>query len=488
MNDITVAITSFHRASYLDRALKSIVAAGFTNIVVANAESDPEVVQVLAKYPQVKAAHVEDDLGCHFLWELAAYHCKTKRIIIVHNDDVLAPELGNVYQQLIKPEMDSGRVQFASWRAHLLHDSGRVQPTEWFHGPTRLASSGPLRDFLLQAGRLSLSPIISILDRNTLIGALKEGRQYLPTHEACLLHQGMLLGSEIIVYLRHCASFNKWMYIDQVLSLYGCCESSGTVKAQKTGNLRHLTTGYDMARNYFRMGAYMNHKPEPRILLVYDDVEPRDEDERRRFANAMFSWKFHFGQGDVIEMPTHVRQWKRSSADMGDTRAVPYFRDLIDYGVAHAMPEDVVVYANRDAGLTTLAPEQIIHTVRQHGVAAAWRRSLTPKPGRLYKHVTNARKDGGVDVVAVTPSWWVKNRDALPDVLIGKECFDWIFRVMAEEMHGKGIYMDDVCWHEPHDSFWKTHRKTNPGQIHNRELAKLFFTKRQDRKALVSLS
>lgn len=488
ISDLTCCITSFKRASYLDRAIKSVLAAGIDHIVVSTMEPDSEVCAVLAKHPHVQAVVLDDDLGCNELWLQAVYRCQTKRLIVLHDDDTIAPELGQVYQDLIKPAMDDGSVEFCSWRAHLMFDDGRIQPTEWFHGETRKTSSGLLRDFLLKPGRLSLSPIISIFDRDTLIGALKEAHQYLTPNEACLLHSSMLLGSEIIAYLRHCATFGKWMYINQVLSHYGCCDSSGTVKAQKTGDLRQLTTGYDVARNHFRSGAYTNVVHEPRILFVYDDVQAKDEDEQRRFDYAMFTWKHHFNQGDVLEYPTHVRQWIRSSADLEDPRPVPFFKDLIEWGMAHARSEDTVMYCNRDTALTTLAPERIIAAVKKHGVAVAWRRNVIPKPGRLYKHVTNAKRDGGVDAICISPSWWNKHNELLPDMLLGRECHDWCFRIAAEELHGRDIYVDDVLLHEPHtNQFWKQHKKTNPGQLHNRAIARVFFAKRRDRKALVSL-
>lgn len=488
IDDLSICITSFRRPRYLDRCLKSAFETGIQNVVVSSMEPDEETLSVLDKYPQARTSVMDYDNGCHENWIQAAYRSPTKRMILLHDDDVIKPELGRVYQDIIKPAMDAGDVQFCSWRAHLLFDNGDVRPTEWFNGETKQLSSGYLRNFLLKLGRLSLSPVVSILDRDVLIGALKEGHSALIKHEECLHNPGMLLGTELIAYLRHCASLPKWMFINQVLSMYGACESSGTVKAQKTGDLRQLTVGYDIARRYFMSGEYTNPVHKPRIIFVYDDFTPSSDDEQRRFNYAMETWKFHFNQCDVVGFPTHVGQWSRSSADLGDTRPVPYLRDLIDYGVKHAMPEDVVVYVNRDVFLTAHAPERIIESTKRNGISVAWRRNLKPVPGRMYKTVSNARKDGGVDLISVTPGWWLTHRETIPDMLIARECFDWVLRTMAEEMHGKEIYMDDVIGHEPHTGqFWKTNKKTNPGQQHNRALAKVFFARRRDRRALMSL-
>lgn len=490
INDLTVCVTNFKRAGYLDRALKSVLSTGIQNIVVSTTEPDQDVEMVLCdkKYKNIIVSRLDVDLGCNASWMDAAYHSPTKRLIILHDDDTLSPNLGRVYEEQIKPAMDKGYVDFCTWRAHLLHDDGKVQPTEWFHGPTRMCSSGFLRDFMLKQGRLSLSPIISIFDRDTLIGALKEAHQYLTPHEECLYRPGMLLGTEIIAYLRHCARFSKWMYVDQVLSYYGCCDSSGTVAAQKTGDLRPLTIGYDRARKYFLSGQFESARPDPRIIFVYDNVEPIDKEERRRFKYAMDTWKFHFNQGDVLEFPTTVNQWSRNSSSIEDPRPVPFLKDVVNYGMRFARQEDIVVYANRDICLTTHAPERIIKAVQAHGVAVAWRRNFIPVPGRFYKHSTHARRDGGVDLVAISPKWWKENQDKIPDMFLGRECWDWVFRIIAEEKHGKDIYADDIVYHEPHDNqFWKQNKKTNPAQIHNRAQAKVFFARRRDRRALMSL-
>lgn len=489
IEDLSICITSFRRPTYLDRCIKSALATGVKNVVVSTMEPDKETLNVLLQHKDKIILHVlDDDMGCHENWIQAAYRSPTDRMILLHDDDVLLPELGEVYEKDIRGVLDGGGCGFVSWRAHLLHDNGTISPTEWFRGKPGVQSSGIVRDFLLKLGRLSLSPIISIFNRRVLLGALKEGGAALYKHDACLHNPGMLLGTEIVAYLRHCAVYPRWLYVDKVLSLYGCCDSSGTVKAQKTGDLTHLTKGYDVARKYFMSGEAETPAHAPRIIFTYDDVEPMDRDEARRFDYAMSTWKFHFNSGDMLEFPTKVSQWKRSSADMGDPRPAPFFKDIINHGMSHAMDEDVVVYCNRDIFLTSHAPERILDGVSQHGVMVAWRRNLKPKAGKIYKHVTNARKDGGVDLIAFTKQWWSKNQHEIPDMLIGREAYDWILRIIAEEKHGKDIYRDDIIGHEPHESFWKKNKKTNPGQQHNRALAKVFFARRHDRRALQSLS
>src|SRR5678815_4547023 len=103
--------------------------------------------------------YIEADLGCAELWLHCAYHSPTKRMILLHDDDLLAPEFETHYHRTIQPMLDSGEAEFVSWRAHLYQDDGKIIPTEWYHGKTGPTPASALRTFMMKLGRLSLSPI-----------------------------------------------------------------------------------------------------------------------------------------------------------------------------------------------------------------------------------------------------------------------------------------------------------------------------------------
>lgn len=491
ITDLTVCITNFKRATYLERAIKSVLMAGFKRISVATSEPDKEVLAVLERYrshPDLEFNEVvlDYDCGCNRTWEHAVYRAKTDHVLVLHDDDLLGEELGEAYVNTIQPAMNEG-AGFATWRAHLYFDDGTIRPTEWFHGPTRTTSSDELRAFMLKPRRLSLSPIISVFRRATLLSALKEAERYLTPNPACLYHPGMLLGTEIMAYLRHCEDHKSWFYLDQVLSYYGACESSGTVQAQKSGDLTVLFKGYDVARAHFSSGASKSARFDSRVIFLYDNMPARSDDEARRFDYAMKTWRLHFNHGTLLEFPVTTSTFSRSSSDMGDASPAPFVVDVLDYGCHFARPEDVVVYCNRDIALTTTAPSRILSHASHHGISIGLRRAMTPNPNHYYHSVMNCKRDGGVDMVAVRPDWWKTHRSKYPDMLIGREGWDWVMRRLAEELVGKNAYLDDCLIHEPHDSWWRTVRQTNPGQLHNRRLARKFFVDRKDLKAVRSL-
>lgn len=505
MDGLTVVITNFRRARYLDRALKSLRAAGIRRVVVASSEPDEEVLDVIHQnsggwisYDVIKT---KDDVGCNSTWLMGAYRARTNRIIILHDDDVLCPEFGGAYETVLSPELDKGGC-FVSWRANLLYDDGSMKSTEYWSGPTRSMPSTELTKLVGKKGELSLSPVVSVLYRPLVIAACKEAEQTL-THNDCLLRPGMLLGTEIVVYLRHIRAFPRWFYCDQVLSRYGSHAGSGTIEAETKKDLSYLVRGYDIARLQCRVPA---PKLRSKIIFVYYDNPSNGEEEAERYAMARATWDYHFSQGDLIEVPVRAKDLTRTSLGLGDTREVPYIRDLFDAGCTVAAPEDVVVVCNSDILLSSTLFSRIIEgVIRGKGATCCQRRRVEPKLGRIYKDFTGCKTDGGFDVFAVTLSWWRTHREKMPDMLLGREAWDTCFRVLVEEIaDGRGrlstvsgqpeqwarsnAYTDHVAGHKNHYSNWIAERLTNQGQIHNRALARNFFRLRNNTQYVALLT
>lgn len=497
MNTITLAITNWKRANYLDRCLAAAYKTGFENVVVSSSEPDEQVGLVLEKYQHafgdgMRVSTSPRDRTCHGEWINAAYHSPTERIIIMHDDDVVCREFNKAYRELIKPALDTGRTGISSWRAHLLYDDGRVQATEYCKHRTGWLPIGGLEAIVGKHGRLSLSPVVSVMNRSVLIGALKELTDRV-NDPKCLYRPGMNLGTEILAYLRHCSTYREWFFVGQVLSMYGSHAGSGTVEAQQRNDLKPLTEGYDVVRNHYYNHRIAKIQHKPKILLVYSDYKPHTEDEGKRLETAMHSWRFHFDNGDMLDFPVKTADLPRSSKDIGDDREMPIFHDLINWAMKFAQPEDVVAYINRDCSLTTHAPERILKSIEKNGGAAvAFRRNIKdPEPGRLYKSVLNHAPDGGFDLFAFTPKWWNDHKSEFPEMYIGRESYDTVLRNLIEEVASgetlkslrtdfwnNPFYTDDVIWHTDHVPYWQEHKLTSPSQKHNRKVGREFFEKR----------
>jgi len=485
LDSLTVCLTTFHRSDRLERALESVWRAGVRRVTIAAPDPDDSTLDTIASFGlrewiSFDVRTTTEDVGCNATWLLAAYACRTKRLILLHDDDCLAQEFGEVYDEVIAPALDSRGAGFVSWNAELKHDDGKTEPCTYWDGPSTLMPSEHLLKIVAGRDRLSLSPVVSVLNRTILIRACGEAQETLRGNHS-LERPGMLLGTEILVYMRHIQYFKRWLYLDKVLSFYGKHPGSGTVQAQKLGHEMMLRMGYNVARD---QGSSPAPEPKARLLLVYSAYEPKDEETKERQRLARFSWDWHFNNSDVIELP-----FKGES--------LPKIRDILDYACAHALPEDIIVYANADAGLTTAAPERIIEGIKKgNGITCCANRRIVPIPGRLYKSVANCKAPGGVEVFAMTPAWWKAHRDRMPDMFIGREAWDSCLCALAEEWADGRMdvihepddrlkskaHTDDVCWHQEHPSEWAMRRTGESHQDHNRKLAHMFFEQRADTK------
>ena len=457
IDSLTCCITTFRRPERLAACIASVKAAGITNIVVCDGEEYGE------------------DIGCNNTWMVAAYRATTKRVVLVHDDDSLHPDFGQVYEHIIAPCLDKRDAGFASWDAEVKFDDGRTQPLPYWQGTG--PSVMPSKNLLSHLDTcLTHSPIVSVLNRATLIRACQEASERLITNDS-IERPGMLLGTELIVYYRHVEKFKRWLHVPTVLSYYGSHGGSGTVRAQENGEERRLARGYNLARAAARTPA---PPPTPRLLLVHSVYTPKDEKLAEKQRIAQESWKWHFANADVIDLPYRAPK-------------MPTIREVLDYGCSFALPEDIVVYANADAGLTTPAVERIVVGVnRGRGVTCCGNRDLTPTPGRLYKNITNCKAPGGIEVIAFSPAWWALHRAKMPDMDIGREAWDTCFATLAQEwVDGTAAeyanememwlrsraFTDNVCWHQKHYSEWED-RRFQGTNLRNRELARAFFAER----------
>lgn len=255
LNDITVCITSFKRDWHLARAIQSVIDAGFTRIAIAAVCPTPEVYSIIADtktLPFWESCDIrvfETDIGCNDTWKEAAALSRTKRVIILHDDDVLMPELGRAYLGHISKHLGEDRCGFATWEADHITDDGIRTPCRFFNrNPPSVYPSKKLLEFLNNRKAFSLSPVISVLDRDTVIEGCEISKQELTT-PASFNGPGMILGTELIVYMLHTARFPRWLYLHDVLSCYGKHAESGTVIAETRRRHAYLIQGYNLARD-----------------------------------------------------------------------------------------------------------------------------------------------------------------------------------------------------------------------------------------------
>lgn len=228
------------------------------------------------------------------------------------------------------------------------------------------------------------------------------------------------------------------------------------------------------------------------ILLAHLSILPPgatpDADLLEREAVAQGSWKPRFESEEFGDLPLDAQDFDRLGPD-----GMPYVRDVFDLACFGSMGGPVC-YVNADCGLTTKAAKSILEGIdRGGGVTVSPRRVFDPEPGRLYDSVIDRPADGGFDLMAFMPEWWFAHRRAMPDMLIGREAWDTVFREVAEASSDEArvvpcsvcmtpdewcrskAYTDDAIYHKEHLSPWQRQRTTSVSQRHNRSLARAFF-------------
>jgi len=220
--------------------------------------------------------------------------------------------------------------------------------------------------------------------------------------------------------------------------------------------------------------------PRPKLVHVWSDFIPPEGRTRHRILIAQQSWR---------QESIHTQRWERcpvrdgelprsSRTVLGDNRAMPFIRDLIAKAREKCAPHDIIVLSNSDVGLTPGITGEILHNVRTSGSTWCYRWDFNRIDAPIH---TEALVGTGVwypgsDLFAFSAQWWDAHGHEFPDMVLGCEFWDCVFRQLCK-MTG-GVEIHKGIWHEKHNSYWEQpqHRKSNKGNIHNAGLANRWFS------------
>lgn len=485
IDKLTVVVTNYQRPEHLRKCLQSVKDAGVLRVVVSTTAPSEEVEAVNAsffdKFPDFQVVSTPEDLGCNENWLRGAYYATTPYILILHDDDWLSATFGEVFKNVICPQLDRG-VGFASWRGDAVQPDGTVVDIgRYVTGPTRVVSSGTITKVLLKPDALSLSPVVSVFRRNDVIRILKEAGELLRVPQ-CYTRPTMMVGNDLLLYLRHAEKYSSFLYLDSVLSFYGAHPGSETIKAF-TKKRNPLIPAYNYAREVFCKvrGPQVNTKP--RLIHVFSDYPATDEGTTRRNAVAKKTWEFQYGKGFMLPCPVYSDDLPRSSRDVGDTRDVPYIKDLIAVGMAMAVPGDRVVLSNRDTCFVRGASEILRDwkTEAAYGVRRDLFHPISENASVLDDITYLGAQHCGADLISISPDWWSKWKDWMPDMLLAYECWDLMAKELIHEtLPGAKVDIADMIYHEYHETFWALaeNRYKHPAQVYALRQAKNFYYSR----------
>jgi hypothetical protein len=194
---------------------------------------------------------------------------------------------------------------------------------------------------------------------------------------------------------------------------------------------------------------------EGSIVHVWSDYE-MDDPTLYRFDVASRSWTLPQLRIENSMLWRDVRQ--------DDDTALPYIRDMIELGLKQA---EAVVLTNVDSGLVPEAEARIRRLLAAKGACFGYRFEHPEIHTPLTYH-ENIRGTwgGGVELIAITRSWWERFGHLMPDLILGRQFWDIVARDLIKQTGGGELY--GCVFHEFHPSAWK--QGMNAGNEHNTKI------------------
>ena len=152
---------------------------------------------------------------------------------------------------------------------------------------------------------------------------------------------------------------------------------------------------------------------------------PDDRDGVNRLVRAYGTWRFRPRWRTFLFIEG---QYPRSSRDIGDTRNLPYVRDIIDHGVAIGTDAAIIVFTNADICLTAEAPDAVLRAMDGKPCCFARRVDVETTKQLAAADLADKPKYFGVDLFAVRPRFWRQHAAELPDVFLACEQWDLVYK------------------------------------------------------------
>ena len=226
---------------------------------------------------------------------------------------------------------------------------------------------------------------------------------------------------------------------------------------------------------------------EAKIVHVVECHEPMDDRTRR----AMASWEPL--QSDDWRT---IGVWKypRNSKSIGDERALPMLRDLLQIGMgACTKDNDIVCLTNGDNLLHVTLPDMLAAAMKDVPAICSFRLNVTsiPRMNTDPKALMRIGKpDFGRDLFAFRRWWLVKNWELIPDMFLGEWEWDIIMALLIRRSNGVPIGDKSALncgdsrselplgyvLHEVHERKWMSQAAlTMPAKWHNQRAAKEWY-------------
>lgn len=228
--------------------------------------------------------------------------------------------------------------------------------------------------------------------------------------------------------------------------------------------------------------------PQRTIYHVVERHKETNPKEAQRKATAQASWSVLYAPGVI---PCHVSEdrYPRNSLSIGDTRSLPYLKDVLKAGMDAAGPNDIIMLTNDDNWLHPEIAEMVRFHCSLWEVVCAQRcefkDSAIPVSATPSKIAALGQMHNGRDLFAFTKAWLDRHWKEIPDAILGARDWDWMLCSMIRRHLGIDTDRKNIeqnIWpaemergyvaHQYHDAHWKKPAvyNTSAANLHNRML------------------
>lgn len=265
--------------------------------------------------------------------------------------------------------------------------------------------------------------------------------------EPVQLESAMLAGLPPTVVLYHGCSMGEKPIIHSLDAVPSDRPSLMQVlTAWRCGNGKYSTQKADVKHLY----TFTIQTERPTLWHVTERHKTTDLESERRTLAAEASWIEIYKRGELN--PCHLWRYPRSSQSIGDTRTLPFLKDVLCAGLSKCRDNDIVLWTNDDTILHSQSMGAVLSLLSKADACSSFRvnfeKGKIPKLDAAPDAIRKAGKfDLGRDLFAFRASWLIRHWNSIPDFFLGDAEFDLVLAVLIRKMCGQATTKVNI--HEP---------------------------------------
>lgn len=228
-------------------------------------------------------------------------------------------------------------------------------------------------------------------------------------------------------------------------------------------------------------------KPVRRVVHAVERHIETNPASQKRKEKAWASWEVLYKQGVI---PAHYENYKRDARAIGDHRALPFLKDVLQCGLDKLSPEDdasILLWTNDDDIPHPRLPEALQMFCALFECGTSQRREFAqPYPTQEMSPeslTAISLHHMGRDAIFGTAGWFKRSWAEIPDFILGAPVFDLCIAALIRKQKGFTTTRTSVehiipscelmagyISHEQHQSVWPTLPVNNPANSHNARL------------------